>query len=83
MSHVNNATPLSTGLREHRKGEEFINRAPQLQQETPADLLPSSITEISFQPTGQVVRDEGAGIRLAQTNYRGYFIELLPPVYSS
>ena len=83
MTKVSNATPLLTGLREHRKGEELINRAPQLPQDTrAADLSSSSmISGNNFQPTG-LVRDEGAGIQLFQTNQDGYLAEP-PPVYSS
>jgi hypothetical protein len=77
MIYVGNTTPLLThGLREQRKGEEFISRTPQLQQETRvADLSPSSMTGNNFQSTG-LVRDEDTGIQLARTDQRGYFYPL-------
>ena len=65
MTEVGNATPLLIGFRKQRTGKEFIDRAPQLQQDTrAADLSSSSmISENNFQPTG-LVRDESAGIQL-------------------
>ena len=81
MIQVDNTTPsLTHGLKEQRKGEEFISRTPHLQKETRAvDLSPSSMTGNNLQSTG-LVRDGDTGI---QTDQSGYFVELLPPVYSS
>lgn len=85
LIQVNNSTPVLTpGLREQRKGEEFSNRIPQMQQETrAANLSPSSITGRNFQPTSTgLVRNEDAGNnQLARTDQHGHSVEL-PPVYS-
>ena len=84
MMQVHNPGLLLThGLREQRKREELISRIPQLQQETrAAQFSPSPIIGNNSRPTELVVRDQDAGIQLAQTDQHGNFVELLPPVYS-
>ena len=81
MMQVNNPGLLLThGLREQRKR---ISRIPQLQQETrAAQFSPSPIIGNNSRPTELVVRDQDAGIQLAQTDQHGNFVELLPPAYS-